>query len=238
MKILALIPARAGSKRLPGKNIRVLGAKPLINWSIDIAKEIPEICDTLVSTDDLEIASICRKAGALVPWLRPSELATDTASSVDVAIHALNWYEAEKGKIDGLLLLQPTSPFRSISSINKGIELFSSDPQKPVLGVTHAKAHPMWTFKIVCGSLVPFLNDNGFEKRSQDLQETYVISGSFYLLSPLALRVQRSFIGVANTPLLIESPYESLDIDSEWDWSIAEYIMKELMKSYKRNLPI
>ena len=101
MRILALVTARAGSKRLPGKNIRPLGGKPLIVWSIDIAKNIREICDILVSTDCPDIAAVSQKAGAYVPWLRPAELATDTASSVDVAIHALDWYEAEKGAVDG-----------------------------------------------------------------------------------------------------------------------------------------
>jgi CMP-N,N'-diacetyllegionaminic acid synthase len=95
MKILVLIPARGGSKRLPGKNIRLLGDRPLIVWTIDLAKNIPKICDILVSTDDIAIAEVASKAGALVPWLRPAELATDTATSVDVCLHALDWYEKE-----------------------------------------------------------------------------------------------------------------------------------------------
>ena len=92
MRILALITARGGSQRLPGKNIRTLGSKPLIIWSIDVAKNIPDICDILVSTDDPAIAKVCTEAGAYVPWVLPAELATDTANSVDVALHALGWY--------------------------------------------------------------------------------------------------------------------------------------------------
>jgi CMP-N-acetylneuraminic acid synthetase len=90
MRILAVIPARGGSKRLPKKNIKPLGGKPLINWSIEAIRGISEICEVLVSTDDSEIASIAKQAGASVPWLRPSHLSTDTASSVDVALHALD----------------------------------------------------------------------------------------------------------------------------------------------------
>ena len=135
MRILVVITARGGSKRLPGKNIRILGEKPLIIWSIDVAKDIPEICDILVSTDDTAIASICTEAGALVPWLRPAELATDTANSIDVVLHALDWYETEKGAVDGILLLQPTSPFRTKKTVLRGIELFSKNEQQPVLGV-------------------------------------------------------------------------------------------------------
>ena len=98
MRILALIPARGGSKRLPGKNMRQLGGKPLLTWSIDVVKDAPEICDILVSTDDDKIAEIARNANALVPWLRPADLARDKSSSEAVALHALDWYEKEKAE--------------------------------------------------------------------------------------------------------------------------------------------
>ena len=132
MKILALVTARKGSKRLHNKNIRLLGNKPLIVWTINSAKNIPEICDILVSTDDQAVMSISKDIGAYVPWLRPVDLATDTASSVDVALHALNWYESERGAVDGILLLQPTSPFRSKETIQRGIELFKKYNCLPV----------------------------------------------------------------------------------------------------------
>lgn len=222
MKILALITARGGSKRLPGKNIRQLGGKPLIVWSIDAAKGISDICDMLVSTDDPAIAVVCSEAGASVPWLRPAELATDTASSVDVALHALDWYEAEKGAVDGLLLLQPTSPFRTKQTIQRGIELFAEHARQPVLGVSPAQIHPMWTLKIERDYLVPFLPEHGMEVRSQDLAPAYVVNGSFYLISPADLRARRSFAGGKTIPLLVPSPQEAWDIDTEWDWSIAD----------------
>ena len=124
MRILALITARSQSKRLPGKNIKFLGGKPLITWSIDIAKNISEVCDILVSTDDPITAKISKDAGASVPWLRPKNLATDTSNSVDVALHALDWFETQKGAVDGILLLQPTSPFRTLEGVRSGINLF------------------------------------------------------------------------------------------------------------------
>ena len=159
MRILALITARGGSKRLPGKNIRTLGGKPLIVWSIDVAKGISEVCDILVSTDDLDIADVCKEAGAYVPWLRPAELATDTASSVDAAIHSLDWYEAEKGYVDELLLLQPTSPFRTHATVQQGIELFGKHGHQPVLGVSPTHAHLMWMLKMEGDYLVPFMQE-------------------------------------------------------------------------------
>lgn len=221
MKILALVTARGGSKRLPGKNIRILGGKPLIVWSIDVAKDIPEICDILVSTDDAAIASVCTEAGALVPWLRPAGLATDTASSVDVALHALDWYETTKGAIDGILLLQPTSPFRTQKSVLKGIEMFKENGRKPVLGVSPTQAHPMWTLKMEGEYLVPFMQTHGMGTRSQDLPPTFAVNGSFYLISPAELRECQSFVGINTIPLLIESTQEALDIDTDWDWSVA-----------------
>ncbi len=222
MKILALILARGGSKRLPGKNIRILGGKPLIVWSLDVAQDIAEICTTLVSTDDLEIAKVCKEAGALVPWLRPAELSTDTAGSVDAALHALDWYEKEYGMVDGILLLQPTSPFRTKETVRKGIELFKENGKQSVLGVSPTHTHPMWTFKMDDDYLVPLMQDHGFLMRSQDLPAAYVVNGCFYLITPEELRDKRSFIVDKIIPLLIESPQEALDIDTEWDFFIAE----------------
>jgi len=222
MKILALITARGGSRRLPGKNIRILGKKPLIVWSIDVAKDIAEICDILVSTDDSAIAAVCKEAGALVPWLRPEELATDIASSVDVALHAIDWYETAKVAVDGILLLQPTSPFRSQKTVLRGIELFRENGRNPVLGISPTHAHPMWTLKMDGEFVVPFFQENGLGTRSQDLTTAYVVNGSFYLSSPAELRENQSFIGLKTTPLIIQSPQEALDIDTEWDWTVAE----------------
>ena len=168
LKILALIPARGGSKRILGKNIRPLGGRSLILWSIDAAKEISEICNIMVSTDDPATAEIARNAGVLVPWLRPAELASDTATSVDVALHALDWYEKEKGMVDGLLLLQPTSPFRSRETIERGIWLFHQHHFRTVIGVSPATSHPMWCFRIEGDQMKPFIEEK-MPLRTQDL---------------------------------------------------------------------
>ena len=231
MRILALITARAGSKRLPGKNICLLGNKPLIVWSIDVVKNISEICDILVSTDDQAIAAVGHDAGACVPWLRPSELSTDMASSVDVALHALDWYEAEKGLVDGLLLLQPTSPFRTEANIQRGIELFVKHDGQPIIGVSPTNAHPMWSLKMEGDFLVPFMQEHGIGIRSQDLPPSYVMNGYFYLITPKELRARRSFIGPKTLPLLIKSPQEALDIDTEWNYKVAEFIVENLYEN-------
>lgn len=227
MKILALITARGGSKRLPGKNIRILGGKPLIVWSIDVAKDISEICDILVSTDDSCIAKVSQESGAFVPWLRPCELASDHTSSVDVALHALDWYESAIGYVDALLLLQPTSPFRTKKILLKGIELFKKNTKYPVVGVSPTHSHPMWTFKTDGQFLVPFILPSSLDIRSQDLPPAYVVNGCFYMISPRELRKKRGFIGDKTIPLFVESFHEALDIDTEWDWFLAETFLEK-----------
>lgn len=225
MRILALIPARGGSKRLPGKNIKLLGGKPLINWTIDAAQGIPEICEILVSTDAPEIALVAKGAGANVPWLRPEVLSTDQATSVDVALHALDWYEAENGVVDGLLLLQPTSPFRTQATIIRGMELFKNQSHRTVIGVSPVRDHPLLTFKMKDGYLVPFVEHHGFGIRSQDLEPALVANGGLYLISPVELRKSKSFMSIDLIPLVSESLIEGLDIDTKFEFELAEHLL-------------
>ena len=228
MKILALILARGGSKRIPKKNIRFLGDKPLISWSIDAAKSLPEICEIMVSTDDIEIKTIAEKFGAYVPWLRPYELASDISSSADAALHALDWYEDAHGLVDGVLLLQPTSPFRTQQTIKEGIALFLGSNLSAVIGVSPTHSHPKWTFRIRDGVLSPFLKEHGLSSRSQVLEPVYIVNGSFYLVTGKDLRKYKSFFIKESIPLVINSKIESLDIDTEQDWEFAEYYLNKL----------
>ena len=225
MKILALIPARGGSKRLPGKNLLQLGGKPLIAWSIDSVLGLSGIVDVLVSTDDPEIAKKAIALGAHVPWLRPVEISTDTASTVDVALHALDWYESKFGTIDGLMLLQPTSPLRSRQTIINGIELFSKNNGNAVVGVTPAATHPMWTFRLEGNALHPWFLEDAFTIRSQDLPAAYAVTGFFYLITPRELRKKNSFFPENAVPLIVNSQYESIDIDTKEDYLLAKALL-------------
>jgi len=227
MKILVLIPARAGSKRVPRKNIRLLGEKPLIVWSIDIAKEIPEVCDIFVSTDDIEIANVSKVAGAYVPWLRPAELSTDTAASIAVILHALNWYELHKGVVDGILLLQPTSPFRSVERLLYGIELFKKNHGQSVISVSPARPHPLWCFEIKDNLLYPCISNAGFQLRSQDLPPAYTLNGAFYFSTPESIRNNKSFFSEGMIPLIMENQGEAIDIDTEFDWDLAKFYLNK-----------
>lgn len=224
MRILALITARGGSKRLPGKNLLPLGGKPMLLWSIEAAQAAGGIADILVSTDDAAIADVARAAGALVPWLRPAALASDTAASIDVALHALDWYEAAHGAVDGLMLLQPTSPFRRSATIRAAVQAFALHGCRPVIGVSPAASHPAWCFRITPEGLAPWGagEGEGLPARSQDLPPAYAVNGAMYLVEPRQLRAARSFFPPGAVPLLMEDPAEALDIDTAYDFRVAE----------------
>jgi N-acylneuraminate cytidylyltransferase len=130
--------------------------------------------------------------------------------------------------VDALLLLQPTSPFRTQKTLRKGVELFVKNDQKSVLGVSPCNDHPMWAFKLEANHLIPFIPVHGLGTRSQDLPAAYIVNGSFYLISPTELRTRRSFVSKETIPLIIDSPREALDIDAEWDWTIAEAVVGQV----------
>ena len=229
MKILALIPARGGSKRLPGKNIKLLSGLPLIAWTIRAAQESGCCIDILVSTDDLAIAEVARQHGASVPWIRPSEFSTDSATSVDMAIHAINAYEIENGLIDGLLLLQPTSPFRSADSIKKAVALFTEGHASyPIVSVSPAISHPAWCFRAINMGIEPFLGWTALEQRSQDLEPAWMLNGSIYLITPVRLRADRTFLTRDVRPLLMDKPGESIDVDTSNDFELCELFLDRL----------
>lgn len=226
MKILVVIPARGGSKRIPNKNIKQLGGKPLICWTLDLIKSTSYDVDIIVSTDDIEIAKIAQEKNIFVPWLRPEDLSTDTSSTVDVVLHSLNWYQLNKGTVDGILVLQPTSPFRSIIDIEKGLELFKINNFKTVIGVSKSVTHPAWCFSLANnGELEPVIDRIGLSLRSQDLKPVYEVNGSFYLISPKELISQKSFFSNSLIPLLIDDAHRAIDIDTELDWLFAETIL-------------
>jgi len=221
MKILVIIPARGGSKRLPGKNLMRLGDKPLISWTIDLSVKINEISEVLVSTDDESIAKIARELKVTVPWLRPKDLATDTATSVDVVLHALNWYEIEKGPVGAIILMQPTSPFRKIETVEKGIQLFKSNHSRPVVSVTPVSRNIDTMYKLTEGFLEPYILSN--TSNQEDIySDLFVPNGLFYMISPEDIRSQKSFYGLNTIPLIVKESKETLDIDTEWDFQIAQ----------------
>ena len=192
-------------------------------------KGIDNICDILFSPDNESIAELSSKAGAMVPWLRPKHLAEDSSSSVDVAIHALTWYQKHHGSVDGLLLIQPTSPFRTKETILKGIELFKNNDTKSVISFSPARDHPFWCFEQSDGLMKKYINSGDQHLRSQDLPPAYVTNGAFYLIAPKNLIRNKSFYKGDIVPLIMKNEIESIDIDTQWDWEIAELLCKKVI---------
>ena len=221
MRLLTLVLARAGSKRCPDKNKRLLGDKPLIEWTLDVALSLHELGDCLVSTDDLQIQAISQRKGALAPWLRPSPLATDNATSVDAALHALQWYESEVDAVDGIVLLQPTSPFRTRSSLLEAYELMLDDAIDSVVSVVEEPDLNGWCFELKDGLLIPPQSDTK-TVRSQDLVQMIRPSGSFYFTKSSLFKAYHSFTVGRVAPIFINSRVEAIDIDDEYDFSVAE----------------
>jgi len=225
MKILILILARGGSKRLPNKNILKLGKKHLINWSIDFAKKIPFVYDILVSTDSKKIGLIAKKRGALVPWIRPKKLSLDKTKSHDAAIHAINWYENNIQKVDGLMLLQPTSPFRKLKTIKEGIRIFKKNKYSSVISVEQCR-HNSDSFFIL-KKKQKFL-----KKLFNRTKNIFRLNGSFALTSPSEFIKNKSFHNNNTFLLVCRTVIESINIDTKDDWNIAKKLVNLINNFY------
>lgn len=226
--VLAIIPARGGSKGLPGKNIRSMCGKPLICWSILQGLESQYIDEVLVTTDSQEILDIARKCGANTPFLRPKSLAKDDVSSVDVLIHAVD-YLSEAGRVyDYVVLLEPTSPLRDVSDVDGAIELLiNNELSKSIVGVTKVEgAHPSFLFTIQNELLKPMLGMEPNGLRRQDLKEEfYYLEGSIYVSSVSALTERRGFYHADTLPWVVDR-YKAIEIDELCDFVAAEALME------------
>lgn len=224
MKILAIIPARNGSVGVPGKNIKILGRKPLLQYTAEAATGSTLLTDTIISTDSEEIASIAENCGIQVPFIRPAELATGTASSIDVVIHAIDFLEKEGQFYDAVCLLQPTAPFRRAGFIDKAIgkfELMKADTLISVLPLP-TEYNPHWAFvPTEDGTLKIATGDKEIIKRRQDLPPAYFRDGSIYLTKTSVIKQQKTFYG--NRITYLESdPVLYVNIDNPVDWMTAE----------------
>ena len=223
MKILAIIPARSGSKGVPGKNSKLLGGKPLIAYSIEQAKASKVFTKIMVSTDDLAIAKIATQFGAEVPFIRPSALATDTASSIAVVQHAIDFLESKNEFFDAICLLQPTAPFREKGFINKAISIFSAsdfDALVSVLPVPH-EYNPHWVFETDTKGLLQIATgEKEIIKRRQELPKAYFRDGALYL-TKIATIKSGSFYG-EKLGFLENNPNLYVNIDTMDDWIEAE----------------
>ena len=231
MKILAIIPARGGSKGLQGKNIKVLGNKPLISYSIQQAIESNCFSEIIVSTDDEQIAIIARNFGAEVPFIRPSELAEDASSSISVVQHAVAFLEDRGEFFDAVCLLQPTSPFREKGFISKAISTFIKNKSDSLISVLQVpdEYNPHWVFEPnKKGLLAIATGEKEIIKRRQELPNSFFRDGSIYLTKVETIK-KGSFYG--NSISYIESnPDLYVNIDTLADWDKAEGKLPNILR--------
>ena len=226
--VLAIIPARGGSKGLPGKNIKELCGKPLIAWSIEAAKACSNIDRVVVSTDDEGIAKVAKKYGAEVPFMRPAELASDSASTIDVIFHTIDWLKKYVDyRPEYILLLQPTSPLRSGEDINGAIQMLKDKDVRAVVSVCETDHHPWWSNILPeDGNMKDFLRPDILNKRRQGLPVFYRLNGAIYLADTNCLCVCNGFFG-QDTFAYKMSKERSVDIDSDVDFKLATLLMEE-----------
>lgn len=227
--VLAVIPARGGSKRLPRKNIIDLAGKPLISYSIDAGSRSRYIDELIVSTDDLEIAQIASQYGADVPFVRPNKLAVDESSTVDVVIHAVDFFATVKNKkFDYILLLQPTSPLRDDKDIDSSFEILISTGADAIVSVCEVDHNPFWVNTLPPDlSMVGFIQKDILNMRSQDLPLYYRLNGAIYICRVERLIQEKTFILTSKIFAYIMPKEKSIDVDTLLDYKICEMLIKE-----------
>ncbi len=234
IKFVAIIPARGGSKELPGKNIKKINNKPLIEYTIEAALECKLIERVVCSTDDEEISKIAKNAGAEVPFKRPSFLSTDTAHTPPVIEHAINFLEINENLIiNNVVTLQPTSPLRKSKHILKAIKSFSKNNFDSLISVQEGFP-PWWSFLNVNSKLQPFAildsKQNAYNLERQQLPKVFEANGAIYITQRNYLKNYRSLINPDNCGYILMDKKSSLDIDDQIDFTLCELIMKNNLK--------
>ncbi len=223
MKTLYLIPARGGSKGIPHKNIKLLNGKPLIQYSIEVARQLASDEDICVSTDDKEIISVVEKLGLSVPFIRPAEYATDTASSNDVILHALNFFEKRGVNYDVLVLLQPTSPLRTVKNIKDCLLIYNTDIDM-VTTVKESSVSAVLCKENCDGYLEQVIGGN--DVRRQDAEKLYEYNGAVYVINVKAIK-EKGLSGFTKVKKCLMSEENSIDIDTIMDWYFVEALLKK-----------
>lgn len=235
LNIISVIPARGGSKALPGKNIAMLGGKPLLAYTIEASLESEYISTTVVSTDYEDIQKVALDSGAEAPFLRPAELATDTAHSPDVVEHAVKYYEDKGNSFDITVMLQPTSPFRTGKHIDEAIEHFLKDDTLDSLISVKKQDYPPWWMFQPDGSRLKAAFEyekgvNVFNLERQQFPPVYRPNGAIYVTWRKYLSETQSIVNMENNGFYIMEEDDSIDIDNRIDLIEAEQILEERLK--------
>lgn len=227
-KIIAIIPARGGSKGLPGKNVKPMSGKPLLGYTLEQAKLSKYIDKLVVSTDDRKIANVANKFGVKTPFLRPKKFAKDNSPSSDAVLHAIDWYEKKGEEFDVLILLEPTSPLRKKTDIDNALKLFIDNYKKAdsLLGLGEIASdthHPFGAKTVERGYIKSFLPGISFYQRQQ-LPKSYGIFGGIYIAKTAVYKKSKDFLTGKTIPFFVER-WQEFEIDDEVDWICVEAVM-------------
>lgn len=221
METLYLIPARGGSKGIPHKNIKLLAGKPLIQYAIEVARQFASDKDICVSTDDEEIKSVAETMGLYVPFLRPDYLASDTASTSDVIVHALDFYAQQGINYDAVVLLQPTSPLRTVQNVKDCLALYAPNLDM-VTTVKESSVSAVLSRENEQGYLEKVVGKS--DVRRQDAEKFYECNGAVYVINAIAIK-EKGLGGFTKIKKCVMAEENSVDIDTMMDWHLAEVIM-------------
>ncbi len=223
---LVIIPARGGSKGIPHKNIVDLCGRPLIAYTIDAAKHIAPVSNIILSTDDPEIAAVGKAEGLDVKYMRPPELATDTAGSREVILHAMEWADNNGITYDSVVLLQPTSPLRNADDIKAAMEKYSPSVDM-VVTVKEASSNPYYNcFEVNRKGVLKISKGKGLYTRRQDAPPAYEYNGAVYVINPQSIREMPMGAFPRKIPSLMPAE-RSVDIDTPIDLIIATTLMQQ-----------
>jgi N-acylneuraminate cytidylyltransferase len=231
---LAVIPARGGSKRIPRKNIKLFGGKPMIAWSIEAAIQSGCFDRIIVSTDDAEIADVARAYGAEVPFVRPPELSDDHTATIPVVAHAIQWVSQQFGPVELACCLYATAPFIQSKDLQQGLNALQQSDALYALTVTNFAAPIQRSFRITQQQRIEMFNPDQYNTRSQDLEEAYHDAGQFYWGRAEAWLSSTPLHSEFAIPLLLPR-YRVQDIDTMDDWIRAEMMFEILNKQAERN---
>lgn len=224
MEVLYLIPARGGSKGVPKKNIKLLKGKPLIYYSIEVARHLTNDVNICVSTDNLEIKRIVEKTGLNVPFLRPKSLAQDNSPSHEFISHALDYYNSISKNFEFLVLLQPTSPFRTSKHIKEAFKLIKNNDM--VVGVKKSKSNPYYNlYKETQNGFLYKQHEEIFNRR-QDIPEFFEINGAVYIIRVSSFNKQKN-LNFNKIIKYLMSELSSIDIDTPFDWEFCEFLLQQ-----------
>jgi N-acylneuraminate cytidylyltransferase/CMP-N,N'-diacetyllegionaminic acid synthase len=227
--MIAIIPARGGSKGLPDKNIKPFCGKPMIAYTIEAALAAKGIENVFVSTDSEEIAQISKEYGAEVPFLRPDKLAQDNSKVVDAFLYTIEKLNEEFGyNINEFIKLQPTSPLRKTLHIEEAINLFYENKPDSLISYVEMSHPPVWACKITDGKVSKYFEKESEPKNRQEITKAYMPNGSIYILKYSILKTTRQYI-TENTIPYIMGAEVSIDIDTDFDFQVASYLFKSSM---------